>query len=46
MRFSLFAVAAAFVGGALASNVVDLDPQNFDTLIGKGAPALVELCVR
>jgi protein disulfide-isomerase A6 len=43
MRFSLFAVATALFGGALASNVVDLDPDNFDTLIGKGKPALVEL---
>jgi hypothetical protein len=44
MRFSLLAVAA-FVGSVLASNVVDLDPDNFDSLIGKGKPALVELCV-
>jgi hypothetical protein len=45
MRFSLFAVASVLFGGVLASNVIDLDPDNFDTIIGKGKPALVELYV-
>jgi protein disulfide-isomerase A6 len=45
LSLSLFAAAAALLGGVLGSNVVDLDPDNFETLIGKGTPALVELCV-
>ena len=40
--FSLFA-AIVSLGGALASNVIELDPDNFDTVVGKGKPALVEL---
>jgi len=39
--FTLFA-AVVSLGGALASNVLELDPDNFDELIGKGKPALVE----
>ncbi|KZT69146.1 disulfide isomerase [Daedalea quercina L-15889] len=39
--FSLFA-AIVSLGGALASNVIELDPDNFDTFVGKGKPALVE----
>ncbi|KZT07109.1 protein disulfide isomerase [Laetiporus sulphureus 93-53] len=39
--FSLFA-AALTVGGALASNVIDLVPDNFDEVVGQGKPALVE----
>jgi hypothetical protein len=42
--FSLFA-ALATLGGALASNVLELTPDNWDTHIGKGSPAMVELCV-
>ncbi|KAF9468074.1 protein disulfide isomerase [Collybia nuda] len=32
----------AFVAGTSASNVVDLDSDNFDSVIGKGKPGLVE----
>lgn len=44
MKFS-FSVFAAVVslGGALASNVLELTPDNFHDVIGKGKPALVEL---
>jgi protein disulfide-isomerase A6 len=39
--------AALFIGAlaslAAASNVVELTPDNFDSVIGKGKPALVEL---
>lgn len=42
--FSLFAAALA-LGGAWASNVVELDPDNFDNVVGQGKPALVELYV-
>jgi protein disulfide-isomerase A6 len=45
MRFSVLAVATALFGGVLASNVIDLDPSNFDSIIGQGKPALVELYV-
>lgn len=47
MRFatrSLFALAFATVG-ALASNVLELTPDNFDEVIGQGKPGLVELYV-
>ncbi|CAL1698925.1 unnamed protein product [Somion occarium] len=39
--FTLFA-AVVSLGGALASNVIELNPDNFDTIIGQGKPALVE----
>ncbi|KAF9048699.1 thioredoxin-like protein [Panaeolus papilionaceus] len=39
-RVSLF--LSALLAGAAASNVVDLTPDNFDEIIGKGKPALVE----
>ena len=29
-----------------ASNVVELNPANFDSVVGRGKPALVELCVQ
>jgi hypothetical protein len=45
MRFSLFAFGAALFSTVLASNVLELNPDNFDEYIGKGKPALVELCV-
>jgi len=35
--------AAALWAGVQASNVVELKPNNFDSIIGKGTPALVEL---
>jgi protein disulfide-isomerase A6 len=43
MRFasSLWLVALSLVVGA--SNVLDLDPTNFDDVVGKGKPGLVEL---
>lgn len=36
------AVLFATVQAALASNVVDLDPKNFDKIVLSGKPALVE----
>lgn len=42
MLFSL-SFLAILVAGASASNVIDLTPDNFDTIIGKGTPGLVEL---
>ncbi|KAI0783773.1 protein disulfide isomerase [Abortiporus biennis] len=43
MKFSLglFTALVSF-GGALASNVLELTPDNFDEHVGKGQPALVE----
>ncbi|OCH94004.1 protein disulfide isomerase [Obba rivulosa] len=35
-------VAALSLGGAWASNVLELTPDNFDSVIGQGKPALVE----
>ena len=35
----------SLLAGALASNVLDLDPSNFDSVIGQGKPGLVELYV-
>jgi protein disulfide-isomerase A6 len=43
MLISLSFVAAALLTGAGASNVLDLGPDNFDSVIGKGKPGLVEL---
>ena len=43
VRFSV--IATLFVAAVQASNVLDLDTTNFDDIIGKGKPALVELCV-
>jgi len=40
LSFSLF--AATLLAGALASNVLDLVPDNFGSVIGKGKPGLVE----
>lgn len=46
MRFSLALFATALsIGSAFASNVLELTPDNFDEHVGKGKPALVELCV-
>ena len=43
MRFGTFLATVLSVGTALASNVLELTPDNFDTIIGQGKPALVEL---
>jgi protein disulfide-isomerase A6 len=43
MLTSLSFVAAVLLTGASASNVIDLNPGNFDQVIGKGKPGLVEL---
>jgi len=40
LSFSLF--AAALLAGVRASHVLDLTPENFDSVIGKGKPGLVE----
>ncbi|KAN0139038.1 thioredoxin protein disulfide isomerase [Lactarius tabidus] len=42
MKFSLSILSLSLLAGAYASNVVDLDPSNFDSFIGQGKPALVE----
>ncbi|KAJ7066967.1 protein disulfide isomerase [Mycena amicta] len=41
MRLSL-SLFAALVAAVAASNVVELNPTNWDSIIGKGKPALVE----
>lgn len=43
MRLSISLFAAALLSGVSASNVIDLVPTNFDEVIGKGKPGLVEL---
>jgi protein disulfide-isomerase A6 len=43
MRFSLSLFAATLLASASASNVLDLGPDNFDKIIGKGKAGLVEL---
>ncbi|EGN99256.1 hypothetical protein SERLA73DRAFT_182165 [Serpula lacrymans var. lacrymans S7.3] len=42
MKFSFSLIAAALFAGASASNVIDLVPDNFDSVIGQGKPGLVE----
>ncbi|KAI0280771.1 thioredoxin-like protein [Russula aff. rugulosa BPL654] len=42
MKFSLSIFSLSLLAGALASNVLDLDPSNFDSVIGQGKPGLVE----
>jgi len=43
MIISFSFIAAAILTGVGASNVIDLTPDNFDNVIGKGKPGLVEL---
>lgn len=45
MRFSLGLSFLATATLALASNVLELTPDNWDEHVGQGKPALVELCV-
>lgn len=42
LSLSLFATLVS-LGSAWASNVIDLTPDNFDEIVGKDKPALVEL---
>ncbi|KAH9960837.1 protein disulfide isomerase [Russula dissimulans] len=42
MKLSLTIFSLSLLAGALASNVLELDPTNFDTVIGQGKPGLVE----
>ncbi|KAI9439976.1 disulfide isomerase [Lactarius indigo] len=42
MKFSLSILSLSLLAGAYASNVLDLDPTNFDSVIGQGKPGLVE----
>jgi len=42
MRFSFSFVASVLIAGVSASNVLELTPDNFDSVIGKGKPGLVE----
>ena len=44
-RFFTTFAALVSLAGALASNVVELTPDNFDSIVGQGKPALVELYV-
>jgi hypothetical protein len=44
MKFSLTVLAASLVAFVQASNVLELNPDNFDSVIA-GKPALVELYV-
>ena len=43
MLFSYTLVFSAIIAAASASNVIDLNPANFDSIVGQGKPALVEL---
>jgi protein disulfide-isomerase A6 len=45
MKFSLSLFAAALLAGVHASNVIDLTPENFDSVVGQGKPGLIELSV-
>lgn len=45
MLLSISVFVSALLAGASASNVLDLVPDNFDSIVGQGTPALVELCV-
>ncbi|QRV90442.1 protein disulfide isomerase [Ceratobasidium sp. AG-Ba] len=42
MRAVSWILAAVLAGPAIASNVVEVTSKNFDSIIGKGKPALVE----
>ncbi|KAH7921030.1 protein disulfide isomerase [Leucogyrophana mollusca] len=42
MRLSLSLFIAGLLAGASASNVLELDTTNFDTIVGQGKPGLVE----
>ncbi|KAG8212998.1 thioredoxin-like protein [Butyriboletus roseoflavus] len=42
MRFSLSLLFAGLLAGVSASNVLELEPNNFDSVIGTGKPGLVE----
>ncbi|KAI9566788.1 thioredoxin-like protein [Boletus coccyginus] len=42
MRFSPSLLFASLLAGVSASNVLELVPDNFDSVIGKGKPGLVE----
>ena len=43
MKLSISLFSVALFAGAFASNVLELDPDNFDSVIGQGKPGLVEL---
>ena len=43
MLFKTSLLFSLFVAAVQASNVLELDPSNFDEHVGKGKPALVEL---
>jgi hypothetical protein len=45
MKFLLSILLVPLITGAYASNVLELNPSNFDTVVGQGVPGLVELCV-
>lgn len=45
MKFSLSLFASALLTAASASNVIDLEPGNWDSVVGKGKAGLVELSV-
>lgn len=41
MKLSL--IVAAIAASVSASNVIELEPSNWDSIVGKGRPGLVEL---
>lgn len=43
MKFPVSILSLSLLAGAFASNVLDLDSSNFDSVIGQGKPGLVEL---
>lgn len=45
MRAVSWILAAVLAAPALASNVLEVNSKNFDSIIGQGKPALVELYV-
>jgi len=43
MKFSFSLWTAALIAGVSASNVIDLTPDNWKSVVGAGKPGLVEL---
>ena len=46
MYISIIGAVLSLSALVRASNVLDLTPANFDSVVGQGKPALVELCVQ
>lgn len=43
MRLSFSILSAALIAAVSATNVIELNAENFDGIVGKGKPGLVEL---